>query len=183
MDPREIDPETLRPLRRDEYERLVRLGAFEGERVELLEGALVHMSPHGPLHADVVDRLGAWAFRVVAGQARVRVQSALALSVESVPEPDLAIVPLGDYRAAHPSTALLVVEVADSSLRKDRGPKARLYASAGVPEYWIVDLVGKALVVHRAPEGESYADARTLASGSVTPLAFPAGTLVLDDLF
>ena len=113
---------SVRPLLRSEYERLVELGSFENERVELLWGHIVRMNPQKAPHAAVVHRL---TCRLVAaidlpGRAVVRSQLPLALTLDSEPEPDLAIVPNGTYDVEHPHTALWVIEVADSSLDKDR---------------------------------------------------------------
>src|SRR5258705_7967248 len=117
-----------RPLRRVEYDKLVELGVFEGERIELLEGRLVYMTPPGPPHASTVDKLMELFFRGLGDRARIRVQSPFAALETSEPQPDLAIVPRADYEREHPSRADLVIEVSDSSLRYDRGPKLPVYA-------------------------------------------------------
>jgi Uma2 family endonuclease len=129
---------------------------FEGERVELLYGVVVQMSPHGPLHDSALQELTELLVRNLAGRASVRIQSAFAASDGSEPEPDVAVVPKGDYRGAHPDQAGLIVEVAHSSLPKDRGIKARLYAESGVPEYWIVNLVDRLIEVHTEIVGGAY---------------------------
>src|SRR5688572_1840129 len=120
LDPREIQPETVRPLRRREYEKLAELGLFEGERIELIEGAIVRMSPHGPAHDSTIDRLTELLVIALRGRARVRVQGAFAASDDSEPEPDVAVIPPRDYDDAHPTEAWLIIEVADTSLAKDR---------------------------------------------------------------
>lgn len=117
----EIAPETPRLLTRAEYERLIETGLFEDERVELLEGVLIRMSPHRPEHDSAIEYLTELLVRQLAQRARVRVRSGYAASDSSQPEPDLAVVPTGNYGAAHPSEALLIIEVAKSSLAKDRG--------------------------------------------------------------
>jgi Uma2 family endonuclease len=164
-----------RPLRRSEFDRLVDLGAFEDERIELLSGVLVAMSPQGAEHAGVTAVLAEILILALAGRARVRSHSPLSLSDESEPEPDVAVVPLGDYTRAHPTTAHLVVEVADSSLRKDREIKAQLYASAAIVEYWIVDLGARVVEVHRdAVRGQGYSTVAIFTRGdTLVPLAFP----------
>jgi Uma2 family endonuclease len=149
-DPVHIPSEGRRPLRRREYERLVDAGAFENERIELLYGVLLRMSPHGPPHDATIEQLTELFVGIFRGRARVRVQSAFAASDESEPEPDIAIVPLGDYSREHPTKAHLIVEVAASSLPVDRGVKARLYAECGVPEYWVVNVVDGLIEVHAA---------------------------------
>lgn len=145
-----------RRLTRAEYDRLGELGFFAGERVELIYGTVVRMSPIGPSHADAVDRLTELFVIALSGRARVRVQQPFVAIDESEPEPDVAVVPLGPYAKAHPDRAHLLVEVAESSLDYDRETKGALYASSGVPEYWIVDVVARAVDVHTAPEGERY---------------------------
>jgi Uma2 family endonuclease len=175
--------ESLRPLRRREYDCLVELGVFDEERVELLDGVLVSMNPQGAEHAEVTGFLAERLTVALSGRARVRAHSPLSLSDESEPEPDIAVVPAGDYARAHPTRALLLVEVADSSLRKDRELKALLYAATGVPEYWLVDLVARVVHVHRAPQLSSasvprYADVVALSAGAtLSPLAFPDVTV------
>lgn len=151
LDPREISPETPRPISRVEYERMVEMGLFEDERVELLYGVIISMSPHGPEHDGALSRLTELLVARLAGRARVRVQSSFAASDGSEPEPDFAAVPIADYDDAHPSKAFLIVEVAKSSLIKDKGPKARLYAQSGVEEYWVVNLVEDLLEVYTEP--------------------------------
>jgi Uma2 family endonuclease len=165
LDPREISPEVPRPVRRVEYERLVESGFFEGERVELLDGVIVAMSPHGPDHDAALGRVAEILMRVLAGRATVRIQSGFAASDGSEPEPDVAVVPPGDYDAHHPSAAWLIIEVAQSSLPKDMGPKARLYAQAGVEEYWVVDLIDGAIAVHAEPRAGFYAHVKRVRRG------------------
>lgn len=175
-------PEHFRPLRRVEYDRLVALGTFEGERIELIEGALRRMSPIGPPHTSTVDDLNQLLVLALAGRARVRVQGSFAAGELSEPEPDVSILPLGDYRSAHPSEAHLVIEVADSSLYYDRGEKAHLYAACGVPEYWIVNLVDRVVEVHREPTASGYREVTTIPKGArLRLLAFPDVELKVDE--
>ena len=137
-----------RPIRRDEYEKMVELGLFEGERVELLYGVIVRMAPKGPPHDSAIQRLTSLLVPGLVGRAAVRVQSAFAASDGSEPEPDVAIVPQGEYRDRHPSEAFVLIEVADSSLAVDRVTKAKLYAESGVPEYWVVNVRDGIIEVH-----------------------------------
>jgi Uma2 family endonuclease len=158
VDPKELEPERIRPLQRAEYDRMVELGFFgDDERVELLRGALVAMSPQGPVHAYVIERLNKLLIEAVGDRARVRPQAPFAASDLSEPEPDLAVYPPGHDVRTHPREALLVVEIADSSLRKDRGIKSEIYAEAAVPEYWIVDLVHEVVEVRTDPSNGRYA--------------------------
>ena len=167
-------PEEIRPLRREEYDRLVELGAFADERIELLEGQLVQMSPIGPPHSGSVQELTMLLVPALVGRAIVRVQSPFGALDSSEPEPDVAVVPLGDYHLAHPTEAHLIIEVAESSLQRDRGVKQRIYARAGVPEYWIVNTEGRCIEVHTDPGLEGYASRQVVEhDASVAPRAFP----------
>lgn len=170
LDPLEIVPETPRAITRPEYERMVEIGLFENERVELLYGVIVSMSPHGPEHDAVLDRLTGILVRMLADRARVRIQSGFAASDGSEPEPDVAVVPPGGYDDTHPTVASLIIEVAKSSLAKDRGPKARLYAESGVEEYWVVNLVAQAIEVHVSPRGGIYQTTRSYERGETVRL-------------
>jgi len=127
------------------------------DRVELLEGVVVAMAPQGPPHAAVTNMVAETLRAAIGDRGAVRVQSSLVLRPRSVPEPDVAVVPgnNADYLRAHPSSALLLVEVADSSLPQDRITKARLYAAAGIPEFWIVNLRDEVLEVYRSPDPEA----------------------------
>jgi Uma2 family endonuclease len=151
-----IAAEDVRPLRRGEYDRLVELGYFDGERIELLYGALVAKEPQYAPHASTIRRLDRLFQGLVGDRAEVCAQTPLAVSAESEPEPDIAIAPPGDYRKRHPRTALLVIEVSYSALYKDRAVKAPLYAAADIPEYWIVNLPESVVEVHRRPWGNRY---------------------------
>lgn len=174
--------EKIRPLRRVEYDKLVALGVFEGERIELIDGALLHMSPIGPPHCEAVDRLNELLVLTFVGRARVRTQGSFAAGELSEPEPDLSLLPLGDYHAEHPHQAYLVIEVAESSLNFDRGRKARLYAECGIPEYWIVNLVNRTVEVHREPNGGQYEQVSVFAKGSrIGLVSFPDVELSVDD--
>jgi Uma2 family endonuclease len=166
-------PGSVRPLERSWYDRLVDLGAFRDERVELLEGRIVMMSPQGRPHARAVRRLTMLLAPALAGRAEVLVQLPIAASDYSEPEPDVAVVPPGEYLDDHPRRALLVIEVAESSLEVDR-LKARVYAESNVDEYWIVNLPGRVVEVHREPRGGAYATVTHHREGEVLrPLEFP----------
>jgi Uma2 family endonuclease len=165
--------EGFRPLRRVEYDRLVELGAFADERIELLEGALVEMSPIGPPHSSAVQKLTELLVPALLGRASVRIQQPFAALDTSEPEPDVAVVARGDYDEEHPGRAHLIIEVAESSLERDRDLKRRIYAAAGVSEYWIVNLPGRCIEVHRDAAGGDYRTVTTVAHGeSLSPLVF-----------
>ena len=185
-------PLKTRRWRRVEYERLVDLGIFMGERLELLDGLLVVREPQGSPHAAIVGQIGQVLRSAFGAGWHPRLQAPLALDEDSEPEPDVAVVAgtYRDYVGAHPRTAALVVEVADSSLRLDRRLKAGLYARAGIRDYWIVNLVDRVLEVHRDPQpaadaayGWVYRSTETLRpSATVTPLAAPGARIPVTDL-
>lgn len=162
---------------------MVELGLFEGERVELLYGVIVRMSPHGPEHDGTLGRLTEHLIRGLAGRAKVRVQSGFAASDGSEPEPDIAVVPLGDYDDEHPSAAWLIVEVAKSSLAKDMGPKARLSAESGIEEYWVVNLVDDRIEVHAGPRDGLYRHLQRCSRGDRIRLRhFPEVEIAVSDV-
>src|SRR5262249_50725819 len=139
---------------RKEYDRLIEQGFLhEDEPVELVDGQLMVSEPQGSQHAAGVSLVARALGRAIGLGWYVMVQLPLALDPDSEPEPDVAVVQgePRDYRDEHPSRPVLVVEVADSSLSFDRQNKGSLYARAGVPDYWIVNLIDRVLEVHRAP--------------------------------
>ena len=185
-------PLTLRRWKRVEYERLVDLGVFEGDPVELIGGQLIVAEPKGSPHATAVGMANDALRAVLPPGWIVRVQDPLALDDESAPEPDIALVrgSRADYRHAHPARPALAIEVAQSSLSFDRQQKGSLYARAGVPDYWIVNLVDGVLEVYRdaapdasAPYGWRYRSLETfLPPAVVTPLALPSSPIAVGAL-
>lgn len=182
---------TLRRWTRAEYERLVAQGFFgPDERLELLDGEIVTMTPQLSAHATAVRKTTRALERVFAQGYDVRPQLPLALGAYSEPEPDVAVVPgePDDYARAHPTSALLVVEVAESSLRLDRQRKGPIYAAAGIAEYWIVNLEDRRLEVYREPvhrpDGVEYRLIQRLSlDESLSPLAAPTAIVAVDTLF
>jgi len=175
--------EVIRPLRRVEYDQLIRLGAFEDEKIELLDGELVAMSPLGTAHCSAVEKLNELLVLALHRRAAVRCQCAFAASELSEPEPDFMVVPRKEYDDDHPSQAHLIIEVAESSLTKDRGRKLRLYASCQVPEYWVVNLVERCIEVYRQPDGASYASVERYERGqSIQLLTFSDVTIAVSDV-
>jgi len=162
---------------RASYEAMAEAGVFHpDERVELVDGRILTMTPQSSRHATVVQLVAA-SLRSLFGEGfDVRVQLPLALGKSSEPEPDVAVVtgaPLA-YLHAHPESAILLVEVADTSLAFDRGEKQRLYAVAGIPEYWVVDLVHAQVERYSQPLREGYVHCETLTrAGSITPAGHP----------
>ncbi len=180
----ELPPE-FRPLLRSEYDRLVELGVFEGTKVELIGGLLVEMSPQNSPHYQFIADLTMLLVPMVVGRHTVGVQLPLLVDDVSEPEPDLTILPLPQYRGVGKTgEALLVIEVSESSLALDLGEKARRYAGAGYPEYWVFDVVGRQLIRHTEPaEDGTWGTVTTLSSGTVAAVAVEGVTIDLDDLF
>jgi Uma2 family endonuclease len=178
-----LAPETPQKISRDLYDRMVSSGLLDDARVELLHGTIIEMSPNDPAHASPVDELNAILVPALAKRARVRIQQPLVAADDSEPEPDVAIVPLGDYRHAHPDQALLVIEIAASSLRKDRLVKAPLYAASNVREYWIVNVTERVVEVHRGPTAGGWASVtRHAHEETIAPEAFPDVTVRIADV-
>lgn len=188
-----VHPLRTRRWTRAEYERLVALGVFRpGERLELLDGQLLVREPQGSRHAGTIRRVLAALRRALGDTWQIDSQLPFALDDDSEPEPDVAVVPgdPGAYLDAHPSRAMLIVEIAESSYRIDREYKASLYARAGIADYWIVDLVHDAVEVHRDPEaspaahyGWRYRAVETLRPpATVAPLVAPDRWIAVSDL-
>ena len=171
---------------REEYERMAAEGLFApGARVELIDGIVYDMSPQKSPHTTCLH-LALRILTLLFPDAYVRVQSPLALGDDSEPEPDLAVVQgtVEDYAVEHPTTAMLVVEVADSSLAHDKNLKIPLYARYGIPEAWLLNVAAKTLEVHRDPIEDVYRKQQTLRSGAtVSPLARPEAQIAVADLF
>src|SRR5262245_2036008 len=174
-------PARVRLWTRLEYERLIDLGMFRpGERLELIDGQLLVREPRGRRHAATIRRVLDALRRALGDDWQIDSQLPIALDDASEPEPDVAVVPRDPaaYRDAHPSRVLLIVEVAETSYRIDREYKASLYARAGVPEYWIIDLAHETLEVHRDP-GASTASLYGWRFASVDLLRSPANVTPL----
>lgn len=179
---------------REEFERAGELGLFGvDERLELIEGCIFEqMSPQKSAHATSSQLVEEWARNAFAGGFVVRGQKPLALGERSEPEPDVAVVTgaARDYTGGHPQTALLVVEIADTTLRYDRTTKASLYARAGIPEYWIVNLVDRVLEVYRQPAqaseqplGHAYRVLMVMGEAErLAPLGAPHFAVTVSDL-
>jgi Uma2 family endonuclease len=171
---------------RQEFEQLASMGFFDPEeRLELIDGEIFHMPVQSSFHATAV-RASEEALRSIYQRGYdVRVQMPLAIDEYSLPEPDIAVVrgSWRDYRENHPATALLVVEVADSSLQHDKNRKRPRYAQAGVAEYWILNLTEYCLEVYRDPAGGDYQSYLRLgAEDAVSPLSHPHLAIPVADL-
>jgi len=172
----------------EEYHRMAAAGILsEGDRVELLDGEIVRMSPIGSRHAACVDRLTDLFTQRLGHKAIVRVQNPIVLGRRSEPQPDLTLLErrLDYYAARHPGPAevLLVVEVVDSSREYDRGLKLPLYARFGIREVWLIDLQREAVEAYRQPGLRGYRDTSTLGRGHrLAPATFPRTRLATDEL-
>jgi Uma2 family endonuclease len=176
---------------RREYDRMAEAGIFSpDDHVQLIDGDIVTMTPQNSPHAAAIGKTQRVLERLFGPNVWVRVQMPLIVDPDSEPEPDLAVVPGApdDYRDQHPRTALLVIEVADSTLPLDRDRKRAIYARAGIPEYWIVNLVERCLEVYRDPvtptgRPAAYRSSRTLGpSETLSPLAATAAKVSIADL-
>jgi Uma2 family endonuclease len=162
-----VDAAQIHRLDTETYNRIVASGALEGRPVELIEGLIVDMmSPQGVSHAEVIEGLTA---HFAHADARLRVQLPFEVPPDSVPEPDLALLARRPPRGRHPGAALLVIEIAVSSHQVDRGAKADLYARAGVPVYWLVDVPAKLVEVRTEPRPEGYLRCKTYTRGAHVP--------------
>lgn len=177
----------------EEYARMGEAGVFPpGERVELLEGEIYPMSPHNFPHSHRLEQLTTLLVLTFHKTHGIRVQLPLTLNPQSEPEPDFALVPLNLKKVGtrHPHSADLVIEVADSSLSFDRGPKASAYARAGIAEYWLLNLQANRVEVRRQPAesqeatyGWTYATLHLLAPGqSLSPLFAPEVSFTVEQL-
>ena len=163
-----------------EFHQMAKADVFlEGDRVELLAGEIVEMTPVGSRHAACVKRLNAMLSSRLGSSMIVSVQDPIELGEHSEPQPDLAVLRFKAhfYRDAHPGPedVLLVVEVADTSADVDRGVKVPLYARAGIPETWVIDLTDRTIDVYGAPGHAAYAEHRRLRPDEVLTLSLPGG--------
>jgi Uma2 family endonuclease len=163
----------------DDYHRMISAGILTPEdRVELLDGQIVEMAPQDPPHASRIDDGGDYLKALFANRAKVRVQLPITLAPGSEPEPDFAIVRIDEnrYRDRHPQPqdVLLLIEVSDSTFKRDRTHKAQIYARAGIGEYWIVNIKKRQVVVLQDPQDGSYQSEKTFPENDQTaPLLLP----------
>ena len=180
--------ETQRLFTIEEYHRMAEAGILhEDDRVELIEGKIIQMAAIGSRHAACVKRLNKLLVREVGDSGVVGVQDPVVLPVSSEPEPDVTVLrPRDDfYAAGHPvpEDVLLLIEVSDTSLEYDRDVKVPLYARAGIPEVWVVDLTGEEILAYLRPEGIAYAEVgRVGRGGSLASRTVPGLTLTAGDV-
>ena len=181
-------PPTVQVYRwtRQEFEQLASIGIFDPEeRLELLDGGIFHKTPQSAWHATCICLLAETLHRIYQRGYEIRVQMPLAIDARSLPEPDITVVMghLLDYQEAHPTTALFVAEVSDSSLTHDKERKLPRYARNGIPEYWIINLSDFCLEVHRNPAGDVYQSQTIYHIGdTVALLSHPAVQIPVADL-
>ena len=178
---------SLKRWTREEYDRLVAAGVLSpGERVELLEGDIVRMWPQSPAHSIAISNVEEALREAFRPGYYVRVQMPFVGDDDSEPEPDIAVVRghRHDYVRAHPTIAALIVEVSDTTLDYDRRRKGPAYARAGVPEYWILNLVERRVEVYRDPTPDrGYHTALAFRAGdTISPLNLPLARIAIDDL-
>lgn len=162
----------------DEYHRMIEAGILtENDRVELIDGEIVEMTPIGSPHAGCVDALTRALVLGLGESAWVRIQNPVTIAPHSEPEPDVVVARARSegYASSHPEPGdvLLLIEIGDSSVTFDRGIKVPLYARAGIREVWLVDLTEGAIDAHREPGAEDYARCERVTGGVLSPLAFP----------
>jgi Uma2 family endonuclease len=194
---RQLEPGELHTWVVADYHQMIESGILTPNcPVELLEGRIVRMSPQRPFHASSVHRtnkylsklLGVGAASTQENRAEVRIQSPITLGDDSEPEPDIAVVftDINEYADRHPAPKdiYLLIEVADTTLTKDRQLKSRIYAKNLVSEYWILDLQNRQVYIYRSPAGDKYQIELVLKSEENTSIqAFPDLTITLDALF
>lgn len=172
----------------DEYYRMAASGILhEDDRVELIDGEIIEMSPIGKHHASCVKRLNVLLIRMLGQRAIIGVQDPLQLSNYSEPQPDITVLKFRDdyYAERHPTPedTLLLIEVADTTLGYDRGVKLPMYAATGVPEAWIVNLSDDVVEVYRQPGPNGYGETQLARRGDSLPLPSIADTIIrVDDV-
>jgi Uma2 family endonuclease len=161
----------------DRYHQAVEVGIFDDQSVELLNGELINMPSEGVPHASLSSNAGDYLRELLGGRAKVREGHPVTLPNDSEPEPDLAIVEpdttIYSLHHPYPENIFWLIEYSESSLQKDLGIKAQIYASANIGEYWVINLKTRGLVVFREPTNGEYQSQITFTRGMISPLSFP----------
>ncbi len=181
----DIEPDRRRRFTVDEVLAMLRAGVFEDDRkFELIEGELILMQSKLNSHELYKNRLVRTFYRLLPENVEPWVEPTLYLPPYNAPDPDIMLFPRGrSIEDLKPEEVFLVVEVADTTLRTDLGLKAQIYARAGLREYWVVDVRGRRIVVHRGPAGEIWSETRVVgAEEPIAPLAFPSVVIRLANL-
>lgn len=171
----------------DQYHRMGEVGLLDADaRVELIEGEIVEMAPIGDVHAATSNRLTRLLVLGVGERGIVAVGNPVRLSLHSEPQPDFSVLrPRADYqtRGPRPEDVMLAVEVSDTTLRRDRRVKLALYATAGIPEFWIVNLEAGEVEIYRSPGGDAYAFVERKRPGDVATIeALPGVTIAISQI-
>jgi Uma2 family endonuclease len=171
----------------DEYHRMAEVGLLDADaRVELLEGEIVEMAPIGDAHAAISNRLNRLLVLAVGERGIVAVGNPVRLSLHSESQPDFSVLrPRADYqtRGPRPEDVILAVEVSDTTLRRDRQVKLAMYASAGIPEFWIVNLEIREVEIYRSPAGDTYASVERKGPGNVaTIVGLPGASIAIGQM-
>ena len=171
----------------EEYHRMGEVGLLDADtRVELIEGEIVEMAPIGDAHAATSNRLNRLLVLAVGERGIVAVGNPVRLSQRSEPQPDFSVLrPRADYqtKGPRPEDVMLAVEVCDTTLRRDRRVKLALYARAGIPEFWIVNLEVREVEIYRSLAGDSYASVERKGSGDVVTMeALPGVTIAISQI-
>ena len=188
LPPRFTAPASVAPAAKlwtvDEFHRLGELGLFEGRQAMLIDGTILEEGPMNPPYAIALE-LATEALRTIFGTGwRMRSQLPILFGQATDPQPDFAFL-RGSARdtGEHPTNAELIVKISDTSLKYDSTDKADRYAAAGLPEYWVLDLNGRQLLVFRDPSANGYGTKTTVAAdGSIAPLAMPGSVVKVADL-
>ncbi|ELS04270.1 hypothetical protein Xen7305DRAFT_00039980 [Xenococcus sp. PCC 7305] len=160
----------------EDYHLMIENGILRDRSVELLEGEIIEMAPEGPLHRFTNDTVAEYFRDLLRGQAKVFEAHPITLA-NSEPEPDIAIVrlPNSNYITRHPHTEDIywLVEVSNATLEDDLGRKKRIYANAGINEYWVINLQATEVIIFREPSGNDYKTKFTINEGTTNAIAFP----------
>lgn len=169
-----------------DYHLMIESGVLNNRSVELLEGEIIEVSPESPLHRFTNDSIAEYLRELLKGKAKVFESHPITLN-NSEPEPDISIVrlPNTDYLTRHPypEDIYWLIEISNTTLEDDLNKKKKIYASAGINEYWIVDLKNTELVVFKEPSGNDYKTKVTLNQGSINPNAFFDISIAIENLF
>lgn len=187
MTPTPLAVSDLRLITIAEYHRMAEVGILAGdEQVELIAGQIIHKMPKGPAHSALCKRIEKLLEHQLGDQILVRLQDPINLDTYSEPEPDIAVVhPQANFYADHHPTSAevyLIIEVADTTLSRDLGTKAELYAAADIADYWVLNVISQQLHIFREPNQEGYQRQLILqVQQTVSPLAFPGCTITVQD--
>ncbi len=171
----------------EEYYRLVEVGILgPADKVELIHGEIVKMSPVGPRHAGLVNRLNRLLLQLLDERYIISPQNPVRLSFYSEPEPDMAVLYFRDdyYGTQHPEPkdVALLIEVSGSTLEYDSLVKLPLYAKKGIPEYWIIDLQNDRILIHTDPDGTAYQSKSIYQRGEVLSSSVLSNDLSVDEI-